>query len=181
MKTCSECRYSISYWKIKFYLPTYLLNEAFSPLYPRAFVIVMNSLDPPHNKLPNNALYRWRTSVGKDKPSLSIGTNKYRQYEVQTRKECNHAAHQPRPGAMRHSSNYIRSGFLSKQGSGKLTEACIRPSCQTADLAPTVPKSVHANNLSLEICVLLVVKSLHSSRDCWTCSRLCVRTLWTRV
>jgi len=25
--------------------------------------------------------------------------------------------------------------------------------------------------------ILLVVKSLHSSRDCWTCSRLCVRTL----
>ena len=44
-------------------------------------------------------------------------------------------------------------------------------------LAPTVPKSVHANDLSLEICVFLVVKSLHSSRDCWMCSRLCVRTL----
>ena len=30
----------------------------------------------------------------------------------------------------------------------------------------TVPKTVHANDLSLEICILLVVKSLHSSRDC---------------
>ena len=40
--------------------------------------------------------------------------------------------------------------------------------------ALTVPKSVHVN---VEICVLLVVKSLPSSRDCWTCSRLCVRTL----
>ena len=29
-------------------------------------------------------------------------------------------------------------------------------------LAPTVPKTVHANDLSLEICVFLVVKSLHS-------------------
>ena len=29
--------------------------------------------------------------------------------------------------------------------------------------APTVTKSVHANNLSLEICVFMVVKSLHSS------------------
>jgi len=45
------------------------------------------------------------------------------------------------------------------------------------NLALTVPKTAHANNLSLEICILLVVKSLHSSRDCWTCSRLCVRTL----
>ena len=45
------------------------------------------------------------------------------------------------------------------------------------NLAPTVPKTAHANDLSLEICILLLVKSLHSSRDCWTCSRLCVRTL----
>ena len=45
------------------------------------------------------------------------------------------------------------------------------------NLAPTVPKIVHANDVSLEICILLVVKSLHSSRDCCTCSRLCVRTL----
>ena len=44
-------------------------------------------------------------------------------------------------------------------------------------LALSVPKSVHANDLSLEMCVFLVIKSLHSSRDCWTCSRLCVRTL----
>ena len=43
--------------------------------------------------------------------------------------------------------------------------------------APTVPKSVHANDISLEICVFWVVKSLHSSQDCWTFSRLCVRTL----
>ena len=33
------------------------------------------------------------------------------------------------------------------------------------------------NDLSLDICILLVVKSLHSSRDCWPCSRLCVKTL----
>ena len=45
------------------------------------------------------------------------------------------------------------------------------------NLAPTVPKTVHANDVSLEICIFLVVKSLHSSRDCWTCSRLCVRML----
>ena len=41
-------------------------------------------------------------------------------------------------------------------------------------LAPTVPNSVHVNDLSLEICAFMVVKSLHSSRDC---SRLCVKTL----
>ena len=33
-------------------------------------------------------------------------------------------------------------------------------------LAPTVPKSVHANDLPLEICVFLVLKSVHSSGDC---------------
>ena len=42
-------------------------------------------------------------------------------------------------------------------------------------LAPTVPKNVYANNLPLEICAFLVIKSLHCSQDCWTCSRLCVR------
>jgi len=44
-------------------------------------------------------------------------------------------------------------------------------------LALTVPKTVHANDLSLEMCIILVVKSLHSSQNCWLCSRLCVRML----
>ena len=50
-----------------------IIPEAFSPLYPWAFIIVINSLDSPDNMLTNNALYPWRTSVGKDKHSLSIG------------------------------------------------------------------------------------------------------------
>ena len=64
-----------------------IITEAFSPLYPRAFIIVINSLDSPDNMLTNNALYPWGTSVGKDKHGLSTGI-----YEVQTRKECHHAA-----------------------------------------------------------------------------------------
>ena len=50
-----------------------IIPEAFSPLYPRAFIIVINSLDSPDNMLTNNALYPWRASVGKDKQSLRIG------------------------------------------------------------------------------------------------------------
>ena len=56
-------------------------------------------------------------------------------------------------------------------------EIAMSDGFEKQNLALTVPKTVHANDLSLEICILLVVKSLHSSRDCWTCSRLGVRTL----
>ena len=56
-------------------------------------------------------------------------------------------------------------------------EVAMSDGFEKQNLAPTVPKTVHANDVSLEIYILLVVKSLHSSRDCWTCSRLCVRTL----
>ena len=31
--------------------------EAFSPLYPQAFIVVIDSLDSPDNMLTNNALY----------------------------------------------------------------------------------------------------------------------------
>ena len=73
--------------------------KAFSPLYPWAFIIVINSLELPDNNimLANNALYPWGTRVGKDKLGLLfveleciilIGA----QCKVQTRKECNHAA-----------------------------------------------------------------------------------------
>ena len=34
-----------------------IIPEAFSPLYPWAFIIVINSLDSPDNMLANNALY----------------------------------------------------------------------------------------------------------------------------
>ena len=110
-----------------------IIPEAFSPLYPRAFIIVINSLDSPHNNLPNNALYPWRTSEGKDKQSLSIGISiGSAKFKHERNAIVQHI--KPLPGAIRHSSNYIRSGFLSKDqgGSGKLTEVCIRPSCQTA-------------------------------------------------
>jgi len=50
-----------------------IIPEAFSLLYPRAFIVVINSLDSPDNILTNNALYPWGTSVGKDKHGLSIG------------------------------------------------------------------------------------------------------------
>ena len=56
-------------------------------------------------------------------------------------------------------------------------EVAMSDGFEKQNLAPTVPKTVHANDLSLEICIPRVVKSLHSSRDCWTCSRLCVRML----
>ena len=50
-----------------------IIPEAFSPQYPQAFTIVINSLDSPDNMLKNNALYPSGTSVGKDKHSLSVG------------------------------------------------------------------------------------------------------------
>ena len=50
-----------------------IIPEAFSPLYPKAFIIVINSLDSTDYMLTNNALYPWGTSVGKDKHGLSIG------------------------------------------------------------------------------------------------------------
>jgi len=50
-----------------------IIPEAFSPLYPRAFIVVTNSLDSPDNMLTNNALYPWGTNTGKDKRGLSIG------------------------------------------------------------------------------------------------------------
>ena len=56
-------------------------------------------------------------------------------------------------------------------------EIAMSDGFEMQNLAPTVPKTVHANDLSLETGILLVVKSLHSSRNCWTCSHLCVRTL----
>ena len=49
-------------------------------------------------------------------------------------------------------------------------EIAMSDGFEKQSLAPTVPKTAHANDLSLEMCILLVVKSLHSSRDCWTCS-----------
>ena len=55
-----------------------IIPEAFSPLYPRAFVVVTNSLDSPDNMLTNNALYPWGTSIGKDKHGLSIGSAKFK-------------------------------------------------------------------------------------------------------
>ena len=45
---------------------------------PRAFIIVINSLDSPGNMLTNNALYPWGTSIGKDKHGLSIGSAKFK-------------------------------------------------------------------------------------------------------
>ena len=84
-----------------------IITEAFSPLYPRAFIKVINSLDSPDNMLTNNALYPWGTSVGKDKHSLSIGSAKFKHERNAIMQ------HQPCHGAMRQSSNYIRSGFLS--------------------------------------------------------------------
>ena len=45
-------------------------------------------------------------------------------------------------------------------------EIAMSDSFEKQNLALTVPKTVHANDLSLEICILLVVKSLHSSLDC---------------
>ena len=84
-----------------------IIPEAFSPLYPRAFIIVIDSLDSSDNMLTNNALYPWRTSVGKDKHSLSIGSAKFKHERNAIMQ------HQPCHGTMRQSSNYIRSGFLS--------------------------------------------------------------------
>ena len=68
-------------------------------------------------------------------------------------------------------------GIRSCELSEPRNEIAMSDGFEKQNLAPTVPKTVHANDISLEICVLLVVKSLHSSRDCWTCSRLCVRML----
>ena len=42
-----------------------IIPKAFSLLYPRAFIVVINSLDSPDNILTNNALYPRGTSVGK--------------------------------------------------------------------------------------------------------------------
>jgi len=158
-----------------------IIPEAFSPLYPRAFIIVINSLDSPHNKLTHNALYPWRTSVGKAKQILSIGmcigSAKFKHERNAIMQHISHALAQC-------ASPQITSGPAScrriKEGVASLRRfVFVRHvrRLREAHLPPTVPRSVHANNLSLEICVLLVVKSLHSSRDCWTCSRLCVRTL----
>ena len=33
-------------------------------------------------------------------------------------------------------------------------------------LAPTVPRCVHVNDLSFEICVFMMIKSLYSYQDC---------------
>ena len=77
-----------------------IIPEAFSPLYPWAFIIVINSLDSPDNMLANNALYPWGTSVGKDTHRLSIGSAKFKHERMQS---C----------SISQSSNYIRSGFLS--------------------------------------------------------------------
>ena len=79
-----------------------IITEAFSPLYPRAFIIVINSLDSPDNMLTNNALYPWGTSAGEDKHSLSIGSAKFKHERNAI------IQHQPCHGAMRQSSNYIR-------------------------------------------------------------------------
>jgi len=88
-----------------------IITEAFSPLYPQAFIIVINSLDSPDNMLTNNALYPRGTSVGKDKHSLNIGLSIC---SAKFKHERNAIMqHQPYHGAMRQSSNYIRSGFLS--------------------------------------------------------------------
>jgi len=55
-----------------------IIPEAFSLLYPQAFIRVINSLDSPDNMLTNNVLYPsgTGTSVGKDKHGLSIGSAK---------------------------------------------------------------------------------------------------------
>ena len=45
---------------------------------------------------------------------------------------------------------------------GAMRFPCSEIAIEKQILAPTVPQSVHANDLSLEICVFLVVKSLHS-------------------
>ena len=42
-------------------------------------------------------------------------------------------------------------------------EIAMSDGFEKQNLAPTVPETVHANDVSLEICILLVVKSLHSS------------------
>jgi len=47
---------------------------------------------------------------------------------------------------------------------GAMRFPCSEIAIEKQILAPTVPQSVHANDLSLEICVFLVVKSLHSLR-----------------
>ena len=98
-----------------------IITEAFSPLYPRAFIIVINSLDSPDNMLTNNALYPWRASVGKDKQSLRIGIS-IRSAKFKHKRNAI-MQHQPCPGAMRQSSNYIRSGFLSNLLCFTLTRA----------------------------------------------------------
>ena len=72
-------------------------EEAFSLLYPRAFIIVINSLHSPDNMLTNSALYPWVTSVGKGNFGLLFVELEYiiligAQCKVQRRKECNHAA-----------------------------------------------------------------------------------------
>ena len=81
-----------------------IIPEAFSPLYPQAFIRVINSLDSPDNMLTNNVLYPRGTSVGKDKHGLSIGSAKV--------KHERNAIMQHAP-AMCQSSNYIWSSFLS--------------------------------------------------------------------
>ena len=80
-----------------------IIPEAFSPLYPRAFIVI-NSLDSPDNMLTNNALYPWGTSVGKDKHGLSIGISiGSGSSNTKGLQSC----------SISQSSNYIRSGFLS--------------------------------------------------------------------
>ena len=54
-------------WSCAYTSLTEIIPEAFSPLYPRAFIIVTNSLDSPHNKDKQSP------SVG-----LSIGSAKFK-------------------------------------------------------------------------------------------------------
>ena len=84
---------------------------AFSPLYPWAFIIAINSLDSPDNMSRNNALYPWGTSVGKDK--LGLGHSAVRRAWVHNGSpvpSSNMKGIQSRSISL--SSKYIWSNFL---------------------------------------------------------------------
>ena len=48
----------------------------------------------------------------------------------------------------------------------RVTKIAMSDGFEKQILAPTVPSCVHANDLSFEICVFLMVKSLYSYQDC---------------
>ena len=88
-------------------------NQRLSLLYPRAFIIVINSLDSPDNMLTNNALYPWGTSVGKDKPLCSAAVRTARVHNSNRSPVQSSNTKGMQSCSMSLSSNYIWSGFLS--------------------------------------------------------------------